>query len=56
MLFGHTHVAEDTRMDTLYGKPVRLINPGPAGSGYKPSYAVLEIDNGVLLCGFGGAE
>ncbi len=53
VLFGHTHVAEDTRMDTIYGKKVRLINPGSAGSGYKPRYAVLEIDNGVLLCGFG---
>lgn len=56
VLFGHTHVAEDTRMDTLYGKSIQLINPGSAGSGYKPSYAVLEMDNGVLLCGFGSMK
>ena len=55
VLFGHTHIAEDTRVDTIYGKPIRMINPGSAGSGYRPSYAVLEIDHGVLLCGFGGA-
>lgn len=55
VLFGHTHIAEDTHMDTIYGKTVRLINPGSAGSGFRPSYAVLEIENGVLLCGFGGS-
>lgn len=56
VLFGHTHIAEDTRYDTLYGKTVRMINPGAVGSGYKPSYAVLEIKNGQLLCGFGTRE
>lgn len=56
MLFGHTHIAEDVRRDTLYGKTVRMINPGSAGSGYRPSYAVLEIAYGQLLCGFGGGN
>jgi len=54
VLYGHTHLAMDQRMDTLYGKQVRMINPGSVGSGYRPTYALLEIAYGQLLCGFGG--
>ncbi|MBE6570358.1 MAG: YfcE family phosphodiesterase [Ruminococcaceae bacterium] len=53
LLYGHTHLAMDQRMDTRFGKTVRMINPGTVGSGYKPSYAFLEIVSGQLMCGFG---
>lgn len=53
LLYGHTHLAVDQKMDTGFGKTVRTINPGTVGSGYKPTYALLEIVSGQLLCGFG---
>ncbi|MBQ8641286.1 MAG: metallophosphoesterase [Clostridia bacterium] len=52
LLYGHTHMSDDHREETLYGM-VRCINPGSAGAGFRPSYAVLEIVQGQLLCGFG---
>ncbi len=52
LLYGHTHISDDHREDTLYGT-VRCINPGSAGAGYRPSYALLEIVQGQMLCGFG---
>jgi putative phosphoesterase len=42
-LFGHTHVPFD---GTVSG--ARLLNPGSAGRGARPSYGVIEIENGVL--------
>ena len=52
LLYGHTHMSDDHREDTVYGT-VRCINPGSAGAGFRPTYAVLEIVQGQLLCGFG---
>jgi len=52
LLYGHTHLSDDRREDTCYGK-VRCINPGSAGAGFRPSYGVLEIAGGQVLCGFG---
>ncbi len=52
LLYGHTHMSDDHREDTLYGT-VRCINPGSAGAGFRPSYAMLEIVQGQLICGFG---
>ena len=51
LLYGHTHLAMDQRMDTAFGKTVRTINPGTVGSGYRPTYALLEIISGQLICG-----
>ena len=52
LLYGHTHLRNDSHEDTVYGR-IRCINPGSAGAGYAPSYATLELVNGQLLCGFG---
>lgn len=52
LLYGHTHIRNDSYEDTVYGR-IRCINPGSAGAGYAPSYATLELVNGQLLCGFG---
>ena len=52
LLYGHTHLSDDHREDTLYGR-IRCINPGSAGAGFRPSYAVLELVQGQILCGFG---
>ena len=52
LLYGHTHMSDDHRESTVYGT-VRCINPGSAGAGFRPSYALLEIVQGQLLCGFG---
>jgi len=52
LLYGHTHMNDDHRESTVYGT-VRCINPGSAGAGFRPSYALLEIVQGQLLCGFG---
>ena len=40
-LFGHTH---EQHLSESNG--VTLLNPGSAGRGYYPGYAVLEIENG----------
>lgn len=52
LLYGHTHLRDDHREETVYGT-VRCINPGSAGAGYAPSYATIELVQGQLLCGFG---
>lgn len=43
-LFGHTH-----RQHISYNKGVMLLNPGAAGRGYYPGYAVLSIENGRVF-------
>ena len=40
-LFGHTH-----SQNLSWNRGVMLLNPGSAGRGYYPAYAVLEIENG----------
>ena len=52
LLYGHTHIKDDRTVETASGS-VRMINPGSAGRGSEPSYALLTLMNGVLLCGFG---
>lgn len=45
-LFGHTH---EPFNDQLGG--VHLVNPGTAGKGYCPTYALIEVfDNGGVYC------
>ena len=41
-LFGHTHSQHLSE-----SRGVTLVNPGPAGRGYYPGYAVLTIENGI---------
>ena len=52
VLFGHTHHAEDNVHDTGFGREIRMINPGSV-TGFRPSYAVLNVVAGNLVCGFG---
>lgn len=52
LLYGHTHLRNDSHEDTVYGR-IRCINPGSAGAGYAPSYANIELVNDQILCGFG---
>jgi len=54
LLYGHTHEKDDSIIKTPSGE-IRVINPGSVGKGYDASYAVLEIQNGVVLCGFAKA-
>lgn len=51
VFYGHTHVAAD---ETVNG--VRMINPGSVGSGLHRSYAVVYIENGRVVCGFGKGD
>ena len=45
-LFGHTHEPENCEMGG-----VRLINPGSAGTGRRPSWALIEVnDMGGIAC------
>ena len=53
LLFGHTHKAEDIILEGTSGKEMRLINPGSCGMGFHPSFALLELVCGELVCGFG---
>lgn len=54
ILFGHTHRVEDTtEISSFESKKIRLINPGSIGSTYGASYAVLNVVNGNVICGFG---
>ena len=52
LLYGHTHLTDDRTVEPASGS-VRMIIPGSAGRGSEPSYALLTLMNGVLLCGFG---
>ncbi len=53
LLYGHTHQREDVTIDGDKGGHVRMINPGACNSHYDASYAVLNIENGQIVCGFG---
>jgi len=53
LLFGHTHRKEDITIDGSDGGSVRMINPGSCGM-YNASFALLNIVNGQVVCGFGG--
>lgn len=44
-LFGHTHQAVCENYNGLW-----LMNPGSCGAGTRPSYGVVEIENGSLRC------
>lgn len=52
VLYGHTHVAEDTVLTSDFGERMRFINPGSL-AGFKPSYALLNIVGREVICGFG---
>lgn len=52
LLYGHTHGKEDATVEGTNGGHVRVINPGAAGHWYNASYAVLNIVDGKLVCGF----
>ena len=56
VLFGHTHTAEDTVYESPWGGTVRLINPGALGPSPDHSYALLNIENGHIICGFGRGD
>lgn len=59
LLFGHTHSALDEYLPegTRVGgapleRPMHVVNPGSAGSGYDASCAILTIRGGELLVSF----
>lgn len=52
VLYGHTHIKDD-RVIEADGRKIRMINPGSVGSGTDRSFALLSIENGILLCKFG---
>ena len=54
LLYGHTHDRADVTIDGSDSGSVRIINPGAAGRWYNASYAVLNIVDGQMVCGFGG--
>lgn len=56
LLYGHTHQKEDFTVEGKNGRSVRLINPGSCGPRYGASYAVLNIVDGNVVCGFGEPE
>lgn len=43
-LFGHTHQPVCTQMHDIW-----FVNPGSCG-GYRPSYAVIKLNNGLISC------
>ena len=53
VLYGHTHRADDSFVD-CGKKQIRMINPG-AVCGFAPSYALLNVEAGEIVCGFGEA-
>ena len=53
VLYGHTHHADDSTV-TIGDKDVRVINPGAVCS-FAPSFALLDVRAGELVCGFGEA-
>lgn len=53
LLFGHTHWAFDETLDGSFEGYVRAINPGSCGSSINPTYALINIVGGQIVCGFG---
>lgn len=53
LLFGHTHCCEDATLDGSFDGHVRIINPGSCGKGLYPTYALINIERGHVVCGFG---
>lgn len=45
LVFGHTHEALCTRHDDLW-----ILNPGSIRDGFRPSYGVIEINDGSVVC------
>ena len=54
LLYGHTHDRADVTLDGSESGSVRIINPGASGRWYNASYALLNVVDGQLVCGFGG--
>lgn len=54
LLYGHTHGKADVTIDGSDEGSVRMINPGSAGKWYNASYALLNLVDGQIVCGFGG--
>jgi len=52
LLFGHTHSPCDMAVDASGGRSVRTINPGSAGRWYNSSYALINVVDGQVVCGF----
>ena len=52
LLYGHTHEADDRVIETGDGG-IRVINPGSVGARGDGTYAVLEVMDGNVVCGFG---
>ena len=44
-LFGHTHCAYCENESGIW-----MVNPGSCGAGARPTYAIIEIKNGVPMC------
>lgn len=51
LLYGHTHEKDDC-IEYVNGKAIRCINPGSCSVSDK-SFALLEIIDGNIVCGFG---
>ena len=53
LLFGHTHWAFDETLDGSFEGYVRAINPGSCGRSVNPTYALINLVGGQIVCGFG---
>lgn len=53
LLYGHTHERADVTLDGSEDGFIRVINPGASGKWYNASYALLNVVDGQLVCGFG---
>ncbi len=49
VLYGHTHIQDNSSFITADGKKVRLFNPGSIGFGSSPSYGIINISNGHIV-------
>lgn len=52
VLYGHTHKKSESVVE-VGKKTVRMINPGSAGQGTDRSFALLNVIDGNVVCGFG---
>lgn len=53
LLYGHTHVMDNSIIKTRSGKEIRVINPGSIGDYFSKSFALVNVVSGKVICGFG---
>lgn len=56
LLYGHTHVPDDSFIELDGGRKIHLFNPGSITLSYPPSYGVITVSGGNVISSHGVIE